>query len=363
MRLAVVATIGGSALLTGLLAMAARRVALRTALVAVPREQRFGQVVTPLGGGVAILLGIVLPSLGALAAARVWAATGLPAWLPEMARVHLPGLAARAEMGLALLGGAVAISLLGLYDDRRPLGAWSKLAGQLVVVLAVLIAVPSLRVLTLAGAPVSFLLSALWMLVIINALNFLDNMDGLAAGVALVCACCLLATAAAMGQLFVVGWLCLLIGALLGFLWLNFPPARLYMGDAGSLLLGYLLAVLTMLTTYYPQGSPGARPYTMLVPVVLLAIPLYDFLSVLTIRLREKRSPLVGDTRHFSHRLIGRGMSVRAVLLTVCLATAVTGIAAILLPGVSDFGALLLGAQTLGVVTIIALLEWAGERR
>jgi UDP-GlcNAc:undecaprenyl-phosphate GlcNAc-1-phosphate transferase len=199
-------------------------------------------------------------------------------------------------------------------------------------------------------------------LVIVNSLNFLDNMDGLAAGVTMVAACALLSAAVSVGQLFVSGWLCLLIGATLGFLLFNFPPARIFMGDAGSMVLGYMLAVLTMLITYYNPARSETVMYGLLAPLMVLVVPLYDFLSVLTIRIREKRNPMVGDTRHFSHRLVRKGMSPRAAILTIWLCTAVTGIAAVLLPQVNNIGAALLSAQTIGVLGVIAMLESVEKR-
>jgi len=350
-----------SLLISAALVILIRRAATARGFVAAPSDDRFHTEPTPLGGGVAILLAILLPSLLAAALAQYWGSTGAPSWLPEAVRVHVEGAATRVSMATVILAGAVVLCLAGLLDDRFGLGPWLKLIVQAVVAIAV-VHVADVRILTMLGGPVSTVLSVLWMLVIINALNFLDNMDGLAAGVALIVACALLAAAASMGQLFVSAWLCVLIGATAGFLLFNFPPARIFMGDAGSLVLGYFLAILSMLTTYYdPEAAAARRMYGVLVPLIVLAVPLYDFASVMFIRIREKRNPMVGDTRHFSHRLVGRGMTVRAAVLTIYLCTAVTGIAAILLPHVPDWGAILLGAQVLGMLGIVALLESANE--
>jgi len=328
-------TILVAALISGGMVIIIGRLATTGGLVARPSADRFHTEPTPLGGGVAMMLAIVLPSLLAIALGRVWAATSPPPWL--------------------------LLCLVGLIDDRRSLGPWIKLVVQIAVSVAVVV-IGDVRILTMFGPHVSTVVSVLWMLVIINAINFMDNMDGLAAGVTLVVACALLAAAASIGQLFVSAWLCLLIGATAGFLVFNFPPARIFMGDAGSTVLGFFLAVLTMLTTYYdPEKVSNQRMYGLLIPLILLAVPLYDFASVMIIRIREKRNPMVGDTRHFSHRLVGRGMTVRAAVLTIYLCTAVTGIAAVLLPHVPDWAALLLAAQVLGLLGIVALLESANE--
>jgi UDP-GlcNAc:undecaprenyl-phosphate GlcNAc-1-phosphate transferase len=190
----------------------------------------------------------------------------------------------------------------------------------------------------------------------------MDNMDGLAAGVAAICAAALLAAAASLGQLFVSAWLCLLLGALLGFLPYNFPPAKVFMGDAGSLVIGYLLGVVSCLTTYVPPGATYYL-YGIFVPVVLMAVPLYDAASVILLRLHEGRSPMIGDRHHFSHRLLRRGMKVRAAVGTIYLCTAGTAISASLLPHVADrIGAILVFAQVLIILMTIALLEW-GESK
>ena len=111
------------------------------------------------------------------------------------------------------------------------------------------------RALTVAGPAISCIVTVLWLVAITNAFNFLDNMDGLSAGVAAICAAALLGAAAGIGQLFVTGWLCVILGALLGFLPHNYPPAKVFMGDAGSLVIGFLIAVASCLTDYPSDTS------------------------------------------------------------------------------------------------------------
>jgi len=149
-----------------------------------------------------------------------------------------------------------------------------------------------------------------------------------------------------------------IVGALLGFLVHNFAPAKIFMGDAGSLPLGFLMAVLTILTTYY-DPSKKTSPIGVAMPLLVLAVPLYDVVSVVVHRHRAGVSPLRGDQRHFSHRLVKRGMTTRNAVLTIYLATAATGLPAIILPLVDWLGAVLLLLQCLCVVTLIALLEHA----
>jgi UDP-GlcNAc:undecaprenyl-phosphate GlcNAc-1-phosphate transferase len=136
----------------------------------------------------------------------------------------------------------------------------------------------------------------------------------------------------------------------------NFPPARIFMGDAGSLLVGYMLALTSVLTIYYPTPNP-VPPYALAMPLVILAVPLYDFVSVLTIRFREGRALMQGDQRHFSHRLLERGLSKRGALFTIYLATAATGLLATLLPGANLRETVTVVAAVVSVLAIVAILE------
>lgn len=343
-----------------------RRFAGRVGYIDLPQHHKAHANPTPLLGGSAIFLAILLPSLLALALATLWADTGAPSFLPPAFARHLPGVAAKTPQALMILAAAMGMHILGLLDDRKALGPWTKLLVQTLLIAGVVI-FANLRILTLLdhltplGALPSIVLSILWLLAITNSFNFLDNMDGLAVGVAAICAATLLAAAASIGQIFVSAWLCLILGALLGYLPYNFPPASTFMGDAGSLVIGFLLAAVSCLTTYVAPGAPGTGAigihYQVLAPLVLMALPLYDTTSVMLIRLRERRNPMVGDRRHFSHRLLARGMSPRGALLTIYLCTGGTAIAAALLPRVDAVGAILILCQTIGILLIVALLE------
>jgi len=339
-----------------------QRLAARFGMLDVPGRHKAHARPIPLLGGCAIFAAILVPSLLAAAVATTWNASGAPSWIADSPLAdHIAGAAAKAPQAIGILAAALGLHVLGLLDDRKHLGPWLKLIVELLVCGAVVVFC-NVRALTAAGAGVSITASILWLVAITNAFNFLDNMDGLAAGVAAICAAALLAASAAVGQIFVPAWLCLILGALLGFLPYNFPPARTFMGDAGSLVIGFLLAVLSCLTTFVRPGQVYYL-YGVFVPVVLMAVPLYDMVSVITLRIRERRSPMVGDRRHFSHRLVRRGMSVRTAVLTIYLCTAGTAISASLLPHVADrTGAVLVFSQTLIIVLIVALLEGGNSK-
>lgn len=189
-------------------------------------------------GGIGIFWAIALPILVVIVAAR-WDGGAILTRLVPGVGPHLAGLHDQTPMGLGLLGVLLALHLMGLADDRRALGAWPKL---LVMALGagVMVFVFDLRLLTLLDAPVggrwlSITLTILWFLAVTNAINFIDNMDGLAGGVGVTAGTLFLIAAILGGQWFVAGVLALLVGALLGFLWFNFPWRRggalIFMGD------------------------------------------------------------------------------------------------------------------------------------
>jgi UDP-GlcNAc:undecaprenyl-phosphate GlcNAc-1-phosphate transferase len=346
-----------------------KRLAVRLGWLDEPGAHKAHAHPTPLLGGSAIFVTVLMLGLLGPALARIWAAWGTPAWLtdnaPQLA-MHIPGAAKEAPRALGILGWATLLHVVGLIDDRRRLGPWSKLLAQVVAAVGVVV-LCDVRVLTFAGPAISIVASVLWLVLITNSFNFLDNMDGLAAGVAAICTAALLAVALSMGQWFVAGWSCVLLGALLGFLRHNFPPADVFMGDAGSLPVGFLLGVLSCMTTYVrPEGTDPVGAgilYGVFMPLLLMAVPLYDTFSVVWIRLREGRHPMVGDRKHFSHRLVHRGMTPRTAVLTIYLCTACTAIAASLLPYVQGPApAVMLAGQTFLILMVIALLEGAGRK-
>jgi UDP-GlcNAc:undecaprenyl-phosphate GlcNAc-1-phosphate transferase len=197
---------------------------------------------------------------------------------------------------------------------------------------------------------------------LINSFNMLDNMDALSAGVAAIIAgmlaLMLLTTtepAQREPQLFVGVMALALLGGLLGFLKHNWPPASIFMGDSGSYFVGYWIAVTTLLSTY--SGSSGQAPHAVFAPLCLLAIPIYDTLSVIAIRLREGRSPFQADKKHFSHRLVELGMTKRQAVGTIYLATLTCSLGALLLPRTDWIGAGLVLLIVLAMLGLIALLE------
>ena len=310
-----------------------------------------------LGGGIVIFWVTMLPPAVLTLLAWWWQHGQVAGWAPASLTAHVEGLVNRGGALLLLIAAAAGLHVMGLIDDKRRLGPWVKLGVQ-VGTAAVLAVWGEIRFdFFIGNVWVATGLSILWMVVIINAFNFLDNMDGLSAGIAVICGSMILSAALGNEQVFVSGLLVLLIGALLGFLLFNFSPAKIFLGDGGSLVVGLLIAVATIRTTYYHEDGQSGHWYATLMPLIVLAIPLYDFISVVVLRFLQGTSPFVGDTQHFSHRLVKRGMRHRQAVVTIYLATACTGLGATFLHQLSVAGAMLVFVQTVLILVIIAILE------
>jgi UDP-GlcNAc:undecaprenyl-phosphate GlcNAc-1-phosphate transferase len=355
--------------------LAVRRLGPRWGLVDRPGHRKVHSRPIPTSGGLAIWLGIVVPlALGhavvaMVLAGRAGSAVGavLSNAVPSFVEPHLSGLAQQAGELWIMLAGVTVLLMLGLVDDRRGLDWRLRLGVQTLLALAIVLFEPRLRMTLFVDAPwLTTALSVMWIVGLVNAFNMLDNMDGLSAGVASIAAAILAAVLLLETdpvkhppQLFVGGFLLVLLGSLLGFLWHNRPPARLFMGDAGAYLIGYLLAIATLTATFAGQDTP---PHAILAPLCVLAVPLYDVATVMAIRLREGRSPFVGDKSHFSHRLVELGMTKPQAVLTIYLATATCGLGAFLLHQVDLAGACVILLLVACMLVLVAILETAGRR-
>ncbi len=355
--IAMLAIAGGTFILAAVLTAIARRVALRIGFVDNPGGHKSHRAAMPYAGGCAIVGATLLVLGGFFIALAVAPSSWFEQQLGARVTPYLGGARERFGQMLFIAAGLLALHLLGLRDDRRPLPPTPKLLA-IIVVAGLVSWLGDVRIgEALVGQAGSIILTVLWFVVIVNSLNFLDNMDGLSAGVGSICLLAIGVCGVMAGQVFVPALACIFAGAVAGFLFWNFPPARIFMGDAGSLVVGYMLATTSVLTTYYKSDAGSARPYALLMPFVILAVPLYDFTSVVVIRLLEGRNPMKGDQRHFSHRLVERGLSRRLAVLTIYLATATTGLLATLLPGAGLRETLSIGAVTLMVLAIVAILE------
>ena len=280
--------------------------------------------------------------------------------LAETANIDPVDFLAKVNQLLIIMFSALVLLLLGLWDDKKHLGPFFKLCVQFAVAITAALLADVRVEFFIENKIITSALSAFWIVLIINAFNFLDNMDGLSAGIAVIASCILFTAATVSGQVFVGGLAIVFTGALLGFLVFNFPPAKIFMGDAGSLVVGFFVAILTLRTTYHHEAQSG-RWYAVLMPLVVMAVPLYDFTSVTLLRICQGKSPFVGDTQHFSHRLKKRGLTDTQTVLTLYLATICTGFGALFLYQVNPAGAILIFTQTFMILAIIAILENTGK--
>jgi UDP-GlcNAc:undecaprenyl-phosphate GlcNAc-1-phosphate transferase len=308
------------ALLTSLLTLPLWRTwCLRTDHVDEPGHRKIHNDAVPLAGGFAVLTGILVPLL----VGAVLLEGGLIKSSATGAIIH--GLNKRGLELLILAAGAVFITALGALDDRRELKALPKFIGQLVVAVAVA-SVCKRITLFVPSALFSYSITILWVLTVINAFNFMDNMNGLCTGLGAIGALLFALIAAADGEYLVAITGFLMCGALLGFLPWNFPRAKAFLGDAGSHLVGYLLAVMAILPHFYTRHNP--HPLAVLSPLLVLGIPLADLAQVSIFRTLNGKPFWLGDTNHLSHRLVRWGLSRTQAVLLIWLLAAILGAAA-----------------------------------
>jgi UDP-GlcNAc:undecaprenyl-phosphate GlcNAc-1-phosphate transferase len=306
-----------------------RRAAFALKLVDVPSARKAHRTPTPLLGGTAIFAGAIIGVL------LIYGGDPQPTVL-----------------GVVLAASIVALT--GLIDDYRPLPAWAKIAGQFLGFLV--LAYFGIRVRLPLPEPVNYAITLLWLLGITNAINFLDNMDGLSAGISAVTSAFILLLALFNNQ-FLVGALAAgVLGACLGFLRYNFPPARIFMGDVGSLFLGFLLAAMGI-QLRFPENSNFV---TWMVPIFLFGLPIFDMTLVVLSRLRRGLSPATPGKDHTSHRLVRLGFSPREAVLILYLFSGMLGMMALFITQATPPEGYVLGA--IAAVLAMAGIGWL-ERR
>lgn len=310
-----------------------RRTARRFDIIAVPSDRKVHQEPTPQGGGVAILFGVL-------------AAFGVALTFP-----HLRELFSGSRELWGIAGAAMLVTIIGVVDDHRDLRPTTKLAGQVVAggllvlggVEVVYFWFPGLG--TVALSPdLSALLTIGWTIAVINAVNLIDGLDGLAAGVVTIASASLLVYAVSSTPLEATPTellMLVLAAACIGFLPYNFHPASIFMGDAGSMLLGLLLASGTVLgfsRTDEPRFVDVAGfVVPVLLPVLVLAIPLVDAVFAVLRRVRGGRSVFHGDKEHLHHRLFEMAQSHRTAVGVIYLWSTLVASATVslaVLPGI-----------------------------
>ena len=307
------------------------------------------------------------PLLGGLAMFAAWLTTIL---LSFAARYLFPNLAdsrlleqadgiflvSRETIVLLLCAGLA--TLMGIYDDKFSMKAWKKLIGQILI--AMLAATwGGLSITLFIGIPiVTWCVTVFWIVLIFNAVNFFDNMAGLAVGTCCIAFLFFTVAAAINQQYFVASLAAVSAGSALGFWCYNRAPASIFMGDSGSHFLGFLIAAVSAKVTYYTAGVSTTR-FTMLIPLFILAIPLLDTLTVVLIRLHNHKPIYVGDHNHISHRFLHMGLTRPQAVSMVHLLCLIAGLGALPLLWGEARTSILLIIQGLVIFTLITFLQFA----
>ncbi len=347
----------GAFLVSAVLTPIARRVALRMNFVDKPGKEQKGHLKpTPLLGGAALFFSF---------AVVVWA--GHLAW-PELTEGIVSDTPLDwGSLSVMMIIGATLMLLTGLLDDIIGMSPMVKLLFHTITALLVGIyfvfegASVSLFLsgsgLSLLAAPVTLL----WLVGITNSVNLLDHSDGSCAGISAISALFFTVVNVLHGNAAVAFLAASLAGASLGFLLYNFPPARIFMGDGGSNMLGFMLAVIAVLGVYTPEGS--IRELAVFSPLLILAVPILDTLLVMIYRKRKGAPLMKGDRNHLTHRLTRVGLTLRESVLLLYLLGILMGILALLLPTLRPYQAVLLFFHALGLLGLLAFLLQKGESR
>ena len=306
----------------------ARRLALHLGVVDVPAARKVHTDPVPYLGGLAIILAFI----GAMGLGVI---------------VH-PLSGSYAQV-VAILGGGLALAGMGLVDDLKVVPGWIKVPMEIAVALV-------LYRVNVAAHPFRNVLLDLplnvgWVVGITNAVNYMDNMDGLSAGVVAIAAGYFFVLAALSHQILVASLAAALTGCALGFLWWNRPPARIFMGDTGSLFLGFMLAAIGLKLRFH--ALPDRVGF--LVPIAVMAIPILDALMVSVSRVQRGLSPIHPGKDHMSHRLVRVGIPSKAAVGLIYFASASCGWLGVIIVHASPTTAYLL----MGWLVVVALfLGW-----
>jgi UDP-GlcNAc:undecaprenyl-phosphate GlcNAc-1-phosphate transferase len=307
----------------------ARRLALAAGVVDSPSQRKVHKEPTPLLGGAAMYGAFVVALL-------------------------LFGGRAEIRQMIGIILGATSVSIIGVIDDAHGVRPSLKLLGQ--VAAAGIVVISGLRVHLVPWEAVNIFLTLFWFAAISNALNLLDNMDGLSGGIAAIAAAHFLLLAALNGQYLVGVLSAALLGACIGFLRYNFNPASIFMGDTGALFIGFVLAAVGVKLRF-----TNTYVVTWMIPPIVLLVPIFDTSLVIVSRLRRGKNPFTTPGKdHLSHRLVALGFTRREAVLLCWLAASSAGMIAVFLTQAHIGGAYLIASLLLlgGAYAI-----WWFERR
>ena len=326
--------------LTGLLTWPVRALAIRLGAMDAPNVARKSQTEpVPYLGGVAIALGITITTLAA-----VYVGGNKTGENAEQLK----------DLALIVLLPALVLGAMGLFDDLRSLAPWPRLITQSVVgsVVAFIIVQGGTVGTPFGTSTLNTAVTIFWIVGICNSINFFDNLDGAASGAVAIAALGLFLIAFDRGQELVSALSIVTAGATFGFLMWNKSPAKIYMGDAGALFLGVIISVATI------RVNPGIVPTwkSLLIPIMLLAVPLLDTCVAVFSRLARGLSPLTGGKDHLSHRLVRAGLTRPMAAISLWSASGVCAVMAVILYKYPDsLGSLFIGVFGVGWLMALVL--------
>jgi len=328
-----------------------RKFAIAFDVIDQPSLRKIHLFPTPLSGGIAVYLAIL---------ATVIAGLMLKGILPEKFFSHAAGVMHVLPKLTVFLVTSAVVVIFGFLDDMYHLRPMVKLGFQIICGIITF----------LAGIKISFFapyewLQAIftigWIVVCMNSFNLLDHANGLASGVACIAGGIFFFSAVSNGQLFISTLLACFIGAVSGFIPYNFPGAKIFLGECGSSFLGYFLACLAMMGTYYRYG-PDQSVLPALSPVLIFALPFFDTLSVMYLRIKNRKPIFQADKNHIYHRLVKLGMNQVQAVIYCYLLTFATGLGALLLRRLNTIGGMIVFFQVVLILVCIAMLESTGRR-
>lgn len=317
----------------------ARQLAFASGIVDKPNPRKVHMVPTPMLGGLAVLIGLI-------------SGLALGVHYRLLSTDYLP------FRGVVL--GAVLMAALGVLDDRFGVTPKWKLISQFLG--AILLVMYEIKLsIFITENIVATIITVIWIVGITNSFNLLDNMNGLSSGVGLIAAIMFGWVALEQNDIFVIVMAAALAGAAAGFLPHNFPSARIFLGDAGSMLIGFVLAAISVQGIYLTSTKLAHLP--IITPLLILGVPLFDTLSVIVIRMARGLPIFQADKNHFSHRLVDLGMTQKQAVALIWLISLAISIPATLLSHLAREEAFLLLAQEVILFVIIMALMRAGMVR
>ncbi|MCM3636806.1 undecaprenyl/decaprenyl-phosphate alpha-N-acetylglucosaminyl 1-phosphate transferase [Sporosarcina luteola] len=266
------------------------------------------------------------------------------------------------EHAIGILVGAVIIIITGFLDDMLEITAKAKLFGQLAAAIVVV---------TWGGLQIEFInlpffgpfdfgylsipITILWIIGITNAINLIDGLDGLAAGVSTIALISITVMAMIMGDVFVVATAAILAASTLGFLFYNFHPAKIFMGDTGALFLGYMISVLALL------GFKNVAVVSLIIPIIMLGVPISDTFFAIVRRVRMKQPISAPDKSHLHHCLLRAGFSHRQTVMIIYGLAILFGVAAVLFSQATVWGAIvLIAVMLIAIELFVEIIGLAG---